>query len=64
MQIISVTRRPHQRIEEHTFSTIGKHLKEDHGAKTSSSKLINMFSISNKMTRKTAWFNPRNVIHS
>ena len=45
------TRHLHQRIEEHKFSAVGKHLKEDHGAKTSSSELTNMFSVLRKCQR-------------
>ena len=39
------TRHLHQRTEERKFAAVGKHLKEDHGVKTSSSELTNMFSI-------------------
>ena len=52
------TRHHHQSIEEHKFSAVGKHLKEDDGAKTSSSELTK------EMPRKIGLFNSRNVVHS
>ena len=56
------SRHLHQRIDEHRFSAIGKHLKNDHGIKAIGD-LNSNFSVLKKCGGKTGLFNLRNVVY-
>ena len=55
------SRHLHQRIDEHRFSAIGKHLKNDHGIKTIGD--LNSNFRPQEMRQQTGLFNLRNVVY-